>query len=449
MALNILQAVERIKADVAHFLRPTTIVELCASLGHTWRERILDPVTIVHVFLLQVLHGNVACNALPRLTGLSFSAAAYCKARMRLPLQLFATLLQRVCSTLHATVNGSERWHGHRTWLVDGSGFSMSDIPALQAHFGQPSGQKPGCGFPVAHLLALFHAGTGLLLQVVAAPLCTHDLAQVVIMHAAMAVNDLLVADRGFSSYAHLALLFQRKMHAVFRMHQKRIVSFRPWRRHACGAKPGTKGKPWSRWLRRLGRCDQVVEYFKPNECPAWMSAADYAALPESLEVRELRYRIRQRHVRTRTVTLVTTLLDPVRYPASALAELYLSRWQVELNFRHLKITMGMDILHCETVEGVSKELYMFALAYNLVRLVMLEAARRQEVPLERISFIDALRWLRHAPPGTPLAKLVVTPHRPNRFEPRVIKRRMKQYPLMKKPRAELRKALLKSGVAA
>jgi hypothetical protein len=141
---------------------------------------------------------------------------------------------------------------------------------------------------------------------------------------------------------------------------------------------------------------------------------------------------------------VVTTLLDPVAYPKEAIADLYLNRWQIEVNFRHLKTTMGMEVLHCKSVEGVLKELYIFALAYNLVWLVMLEAARRQKVPLERISFIDALRWLRDAKADTKLTPLVVNPYRPDRLEPRVLKRRMKKYTLMTKPRAALRKSLLR-----
>ncbi|MCE9533943.1 MAG: transposase [Planctomycetes bacterium] len=141
-------------------------------------------------------------------------------------------------------------------------------------------------------------------------------------------------------------------------------------------------------------------------------------------------------------ITLVTTLLDPDRYPKSELANLYLSRWQIETNLRHLKTTMGLEVLHCKTVEGVLKELYMFAVAYNLVRLVMLEASRRQKVPLERVSFVDALRWLRDADSTTKLTPLVVNPARLNRLEPRVKKRRPKEYDLMNKPRNILRKAL-------
>jgi len=179
------------------------------------------------------------------------------------------------------------------------------------------------------------------------------------------------------------------------------------------------------------------------------MEKAAYAALPQTLLVRELRFVTPQRGYRTRIITLATTLLDPVAYPATALAELYLGRWQIEVNFRHLKTSMGLEVLHCQTVAGVLKEMYMFAIAYNLVRLVMLEASRHQEVPLDRISFLDALRWLRDTSPKTPLTALVINPWRPDRLEPRVLKRRMKKYPLMKKPRDTLRKALLPKKVAA
>jgi hypothetical protein len=174
------------------------------------------------------------------------------------------------------------------------------------------------------------------------------------------------------------------------------------------------------------------------------MDDATFATLLPTLLVRELRFNTPQRGHRTRVITLVTTLLDPILYPATELAELYLSRWQIEINFRHLKTTMGMEVLHCKTVEGVLKELYMFALAYNLVRLVMVEASRRQKVPLNRVSFIDALRWLRDAAADTKLAQLLVNPARPNRVEPRVLKRRMKEYDLMKRPRDVLRKAVLR-----
>ncbi len=172
------------------------------------------------------------------------------------------------------------------------------------------------------------------------------------------------------------------------------------------------------------------------------MSAEQFAALPEALMVRKLRYTIRERGFRPKEVTLVTTLLSPERYPLSSLAELFRQRWEIETNFGHLKTTMKMDVLKCKTVDGVLRELQMFALVYNMVRQVMLEAARRQHVDPRRISFIDALRWLQTAKPGDELAQLVVNPYRPNRLEPRVCKRRPKPYPLMNKPRRQLKKDL-------
>jgi Transposase DDE domain len=448
MALSIPQIVGQFKADVGTALAAATITKICQYLGYCWRDRVLDPVTTVHVFLVQILHGNTACTALSRLAGIRFTAMAYCAARTRLPLALFEELLQHVCDALFPEVQETGRWRGHRTWSLDGSSFSMPDTAELQARFGQPSVQAKGCGFPVAHLLALFHSGTGLLLRVVASPLCTHDMRHATLMHPELAERDILLADRGFASYAHLALLFLRKIHAVFRCHQKQLVSFRIGRQHTSQTK-ALKGLPRSRFVRRLGRRDHVVEYSKPTSKPSWMDDDTWATLPLLLLVRELRFFTPQRGYRTRVITLVTTLLDPEAYPAAALAELYLSRWQIEVNFRHLKTTMRMEVLHCKTVAGVLKELHMFAIAYNLVRLVMLEASRQQKVPLERISFIDALRWLRDAQADSLLTPLVVNPARPNRIEPRVLKRRIKEYNLMNKPREVLRKALLRKKKAA
>lgn len=448
MALTIPQVLRQFKADVANAIAAETILKICGYLKYVSRQRVLGPVQTVHVFLLQILHGNTACTALPRLAGISFTAAAYCVARKRLPLALFQELLEHVCDALFPEVHTTGRWRGHRTWMMDGSSFSMSDTPALQAHFGQPGIQSKGCGFPVAHMLTLFHAGTNLLLKVVAAPLRTHDLRHAAVMHPELDEGDILIGDRAFASFVHLALLLLRKMHALFRCHQKQIVSFRVGRKHTKQRKP-RKGLPRSRYVRRLGRHDQLVEYSKPPTKPTWMDKTAYAALPETLLLRELRFLTPQRGHRTRVITLVTTLLDPVAYPADALAELYLGRWQIEVNFRHLKTTMGLEVLHCQTIAGVLKELYMFAITYNLVRLVMLEASRRQDVPLDRISFIDALRWLRDAQADTRLTALVVNPARPDRIEPRVLKRRQKEYPRMTKPRPALRKALLRKKPAA
>jgi hypothetical protein len=341
-------------------------------------------------------------------------------------------------------------WRGHRTLLIDGSAFSMPDTPELQKAFGQPGAQKPGCGFPVAKILAVFHAGTGVLLKVMAMPLRSHEMASVGKIHPDLKPNDVAVGDRGFCSFAHLAMLAKEGVFTLFRIHQRQIVDVTPNRPHVRpGEQRTAKGLPRSRWLRSLGVLDQVVEWFKPEEPPEWMTAEDYAALPATLVVRELRYQVGRPGFRTRTVTLVTTLLDAALYPLDALAQLYGTRWRVERNLRHLKTTMKMDVLKCKTVEGVLKELTVYAIVYNLVRMVMVEAARRQGVDMERISFVDAMRWLASARPDDELPELEVNPERPGRYEPRVRKRRPKQYPLMSKPRSVLRKGLLEQEVKA
>jgi Transposase DDE domain len=172
------------------------------------------------------------------------------------------------------------------------------------------------------------------------------------------------------------------------------------------------------------------------------MSQEQHDALPDSITVREIRRTVKRPGLGKITVTLVTTLLDPEKYPAEELLELRLSRWGVEINIRHLKTTMKMDVLHCQSEAGVRKELAIFALVYNLVRAVMMEAASRQAVPVSRISFADTYKWLRHARPGNTLPPLIVNRYRPNRLEPRCIKRRPKPYDLMNKPRDVLRQML-------
>jgi hypothetical protein len=292
-------------------------------------------------------------------------------------------------------------------------------------------------------------AHTGYLLRTVVAPLRTHDLAGIPTLQQTLQPGDVAVGDRAFCSYAHLAWLRQRGAQGLFRAHQKQLIDFRPQRRFAAPGTPSVeaKGLPRSRWLKRLGKHDQLVEYHKPKERPVWLSAAEYAALPATVVVREVRFKVRIPGRRTTQVTLVTTLIDPQRYSAKALAKLYGRRWQVEVDLRHLKVTLKLDVLRSQTVPGVMKELCGLLIVYNLVRRVMHEAGRKQGVKPDRISFVAAWRWLRRAEPGEAVPELRVNPERAGRYEPRVKKRRPKQYDLMRRPRAELRQALLKPTV--
>lgn len=453
MKVIIEDVVMQFKHDIRRCLSAEFIVTVCQTLGYVWRDRQLGPVATIQGFLLQILHGNTACSAVPRLLGKAVSGEAYGQARNRLPLELFQQLLKGLCDRLQGYLSESDKWLGHRVWVIDGSSCSMPDVPALQQAFGQPPGQAPGCGFPVAHLMALFHFQTGMLQRIVAAPMRTHDQTQARRMHDEFSPGDVVLADRGFCSFWHLAQLSQAGVHAVFRIHQAQIVSFRKGRMHVPPSPPfperrDLRGLPTTRWVRRLGRRDQLVEYHKPSARPRWMSEQLWETMPNKLVLRELRYTIEMRGVRTSEITLVTTLLDNQTYSAAELAALYGRRWEVETNLRHLKQTLGMDILHTKTVDGIHKELAMFALVYNLVRLVMLESAARQGVAPERISFKDALRWLRAAGRGGQLARIRKNPDRAGRIEPRVLKRRPKKFPLMNKPRCELKELLVGKRLA-
>jgi hypothetical protein len=454
--LNFYDALRFVKDRGPDSLPGKLIEQSCQRVGYQWRERKLGPVLTIHIFFQQVLHGNVPIPDVLELTRQKLSESAYCQARARLPLFLYEDL--ELCVTGKLRREGEDdreaTWYGHRVFFMDGSAFSMPDTDELRDYFGLHGLQTKGCGFPTARLLCLFDGLRGYLIRAIASPLRTHDLTHAAITHQEMRRGDTVVGDRNFGSYAHLVCCKKRGIHGVFRAHQARNVSFRPHRAYRRPGQKSPKGQaekdlPSSRWIERLGKHDQLVEYFKPKACPAWMSKEEYAELPDSIIVRELRYRIRTPGRRSQVVTLVTTLVNAKRYSARAIAKLYGLRWGVETNLRHLKSTMHMNVLRCESVEGVLKELVMFALVYNLVRRVMLEASRRQQVAVERISFIACLRWLQHALPGERLKKIKVNPYRPDRYEPRKIKRRKKKYPHLKLPRAQWKKLVKRHRLAA
>ena len=441
MAGIIAGAVSRLKADVQRFLSVSLVAQVAFELGLAWRNTPLAVPHLVALFARQILGGNLSMPELARLAGSVFTPEAYCTARGRLPLELLKELLVRVCAIGGRQVQGcaSLLWKGHRLWHMDGTSFSMPDTPELQQRFGQSGQQKKGCGFPTAHLLCLFDVATGLIHDCILSPLRTHDMAHAPQLHPAMWRGDLLIVDRAFESFVHLALLLGRGLHLLVPVHQKRQVDFRRKERRR-GKK---RQRIERRRVRRCGPCDQIVRWLKPAQRPRWMSPEQYAALPETIEVREIKRTVTLATGRKQTIVLVTTLLDERKYPAEELVELLKGRWQVEVNLRHLKTTMKMDILRSQTAAGIEKELWMFLIVYNLVRLIILEASVRQNVAVGRISFADALYWVRHGDLSLEMPELLLIPERPDRVEPRVIKRRTKEYPLMKKPREVLRKALM------
>ncbi len=459
--------VARIKSDPLGALAGKPFVNrLFAQAGHVWRARVFDPATTLGLFMLQVLHGNTAITHLRHLCDLDVRPQSYCDARARLPLAAMASVVERLCRDCISYTQGAythgaaATWLGRRVLIADATSCTTPDTPALQRLWPQPSAQKPGCGFPMIKLLGLLDLATGMIVQLSMSCLATHEVSQAAAMTAMLRPGDVLLGDRGFCSFAHLSLLTLKNIDAVFRMHQRQIVDFTPHRAHRHGRGGGggggrkrTRGVPTSRFVRRLGPDDQIVEWVKPSKKPDWMTQQEYDQLPATLMIRELRYRVIVPGRRTGVVTIATTLLDPMRHPKRKIAELYGLRWEIENDFRHLKQTMKMDQLKCRTPDGVMKELLLFALVYNLVRAAICAAAARQQADPNRVSFIDALRWLWSARAGSDRAadavRLLVHRPRPGRWCPRVKKRRPKEYDFTTKLRSQYIQPQSEAGVAA
>src|SRR4051812_44103101 len=228
MPPRMITILQRLRQDLAAVLARHSIEDACRREKYTGRKRLLDPPLTIYLFLLQILHGNTACQHVAPFGEWAFTKSAYCQARARLPLAVFHRLLEMGAAAFRAGIEGDSRWFGHRVWRVDCSRFSMPDTPELQRHFGQPGGQRKGCGFPVAKGRALFDLTTGMLLRTATAPLRTHDRAQAPAISRELEPGDLVLGDRGFCSYAHLGILTQRQLHGVFRIHQRQIVDFTP-----------------------------------------------------------------------------------------------------------------------------------------------------------------------------------------------------------------------------
>jgi Transposase DDE domain len=434
-------ALRCVKENLSGVLSRQTIEQACERQGYTWRAGPLDPAQTVRLFLRQVVEGNVAGTEVVRLAGGGFTEAAWCQAKQRFPLAVLRDLSEQVRDRIgrsDMTVPEST-WRGDEVCLVDASNFSMPDTPDLRRHFGEVPGQKPGCGFPIAHLLLVFNLLSGVLIYDEASAFKTGDVNNMPHAHPSLRPGTVLLGDDTFGSFAHIALLLQRNLHGVFPSHHARTVDFTPRR---MGGPNAPKGKPRSKWVRSLGTNDQIVEIYKPTERTRWLTAEMFDALPDSIQIREIKRKIRRKGFAPRELIVVTTLLDPVKYPADAIIALRGRRWEVETDIRHLKTTMNMEVLRSQTPQGVLKDLAVFGIVYNLTRAVMLESARRQKVSPVRLSFADGLAWVCHAEPAHSWPKLKVVPQRPDRIEPRAVKRRPKPFALMNRPRSEMRKRI-------
>jgi hypothetical protein len=355
--------------------------------------------------LWQILPGNTACRQRPQLSGVRVSAAAYGQARAKRPRRVFDRLLERFGSAVQRSALDAGRWPGPRTVLVAGSGGSLPATPARQEAFGQSTEPRPGCGVPGAYLLGLCQAGTGVLRKRVVAPLLPHALAQVQQVHPMVAPGDVLVADRGLGASAPLALRVQAGVHAVRRVGARPMGDFTPGRplvRPSVRRTSAVNGVPRSRWLTALGVHDQLVAWWKPTTCPAWLTRQALAARPEAGGRRAVRDHMGRPGFRTRQITLATTLLDADIDHVADRAERYRQRWPGETSLAHRKTTMRMEVWHGQTGPGVLQELTVLAMVSTLVRLVMWHAAILQHLAVERLSVLDARRWLGAPSSGRP-----------------------------------------------
>jgi hypothetical protein len=417
-----------------------------------FRIRIYTPLVTLWTFLTQVLDPDHSCRqAVSRLIAFlvtqgqpapSPDTGDYCKARKRLPLSFIVRLVRRTGEVFRKRALPTWLWKGRRVLLVDGSTASMPDTPANQEAFPQPRTQKPGLGFPIARFLGIICLATGAVLDIAIGPYKGKKTGETSLLRTLLGrlqQGDILLGDRTFASYFGIAELARRGVDAVFRMHQRRKIDFR---RGRC-----------------LGFEDHRVVWHKPKQRPEWMGEDTYEQMPDHMWVRELRFRVQQPGYRVHQIVLVTTLLDPVEYTNEELADLFLSRWNIELDMRSIKVVMQTDVLRCKSPDLVEKEIWVHMLAYNIIRAFMATAAMMHGAKPRELSFKGTLQAiaafrdsLRHAAPEQRArlweAIFVVIVHdrvgnRPGRVEPRCKKRRPKPYRMLKVPRDQARKALL------
>jgi len=361
------------------------------------------------------------------------NTSAYCQARKRICVKWLATIWRELTERIEKAVPQDHLWHGREVVVVDGSGFSMPDTPENQKAFPQSWRQKPGTGFPVARWIAAFSLASGVIKELAWDELHIHERTLLHRIWDRFSPGSVLLADRGFCGYADFWVLLKRGIDSVMRLNARRTVGVKE--------------------VKRFNKNDRIVQWIKTKARIKWMTEEAWLAMPETMLVREVFLVIDVPGFRTKRITVVTTLLDAEGYTALDLTDLYRRRWMAELFFRDIKISMGMDVLRCKSPEMVQREIWMHVIAYNLIRGLMLRAACNKGVPIFRISLVGAITTIRQweavqigEKKGEAITKISqiildyiardLVPDRPNRTEPRAIKRRKKNYQLMNKQRS-------------
>jgi len=405
--------------------------------------RVYNTSVTLWVFLSQVMsihHGCVSAVA-KRITyrvanrqrACSAQTGAYCIARDKLDESAMHRL---VTSSGHATEAKSPDhwlWLGHRVITADGATVTMADTPANQAEYPQLTSQAVGCGFPIVRVVVLFALSTGVVLEMAMGRYkgkLTHEVSLFRQIDEIIKENDVFLADRAFAGWFEMARMMKRGAHVVIRKHQIRKSDFRTGIRY--------------------GKDDHTIQIDKPSR-PAWMSEEEYETYPEFIMIREIKIRVANRGFRTREIIVHTSLWDDIDYAKEDIAALFRRRWQAELNLRSLKTIMQMEHLRCKKPHRVRNEIHAHMLAYNLIRGVMAEAAIEGDMQPWQISFKSTLTTVSDMLPVLGLISNAdelcdvlyrcclqhVVGNRPDRYEPRMLKRRPKKYKLMQKPRRQ------------
>lgn len=430
------------------FLTEQDLHEMIEAEGIIFRNRCFTPIVTFYAFIAQVLDEDSSCRkALSRIIRFlasqnkvlpSTNTSAYCQARERLSSSLIQRTKDLVRDRLEKRVKTEQLWCGRTVKIADGSTVSMPDTPSNQKAFPQPTSQKKGCGFPSARIVVFFSLVTGALLQCKIGKLKDHERSLFRKLWDTLSPGDVILADRGFCSYADIALLQKKKnVDTVFRL-LGRKARF-------------SQGK-------RLGKKDHIVTWKRPVQRPKGLLKTLFRALPKTITVRELQFSIQEKGFRSKEVTLVTTLLDEIQYPKSELIRLYRRRWEAELYLKDIKTSMKMDVLRCESPKMVEKEIRIIGLAYNLIRALMWDSAQKHNTQPLMISlrgtiqhvcsFTASLGEVSKTKANMIVENLSLViakeqlPHRKKRFEPRVVKRRPKAYPRMTEPRKSLKERL-------
>jgi len=358
---------------------------------------------------------------------------AYCKARGRLNPEYLDNVNQKVIDKHQSQVKTDHLWCGKDVKIVDGSSVSMPDTRENQKLYPQPSGQKKGCGFPVMRIVVMFSLATGLMLACRKGSLKVSERILWHQMWDAYQEGDVVLADRGFCSYADYWLLSERKIDCVMRLHQARKNN---------------------KLIKRFNKNDRLVEWERggASSRPKWLTKEQWNEIPQSMTVRLVNINVDIPGFRTKNITVATTLLDNEKYPPQVIADLYLQRWLCELFIRDIKTTMRMNVLRCKTPEMIRKELTVFMIVYNLIRGLIWQAVLNKGIEPYRISFAGTIATIRQWAPilaaidGYKKKRLLdalmellatdVIPIREPRREPRAIKRRTNSnYQLLTKPR--------------